>query len=250
MSQKFGVPSRRAAGYRGTKGLLFSLIVVVVIVTSVYLYRTLRPTSLRAAQVFAWIKDPALHPELVIPSGSRCGDAPFIFPTTGVVGFLWDDSFQPGHRHQGIDIFAGTDINVTTVIAAYAGYLTRLPDWKSSVIVRIPNDPLQPDRQIWVYYTHMADPKGNSFISSDFPPGTNEQPIAAGTILGRQGDYSGDPNNPVGVHLHISIVKDKNGKFMNELDINNTYDPSAYFGLALNANQNPDQIPVCGTAAQ
>ena len=100
-------------------------------------------------------------------------------------------------------------------------------------------------RQIWVYYTHMADPHGASFISSDFPSGTYEKPVEAGTVLGRQGDYSGDPNNPVGVHLHISIVKDNGGRFTNELDIQNTYDPSPYFGLALNAQQNPDEIPVC-----
>jgi hypothetical protein len=227
------------------KNFVLLILGVVVIVTAIYIYRTFRPTSLRATQVFAWIKDPSFEPELVITAGSRCGKAPFIFPTKGVVGFLWDDSFQLGHRHQGIDIFAGTDIDVTTVIAVYPGYLTRLPEWKSSVIVRIPNDPLQPDRQIWVYYTHMADANGHSFISPDFPPGTHEKQIEAGTLLGRQGDYSGDPNNPVGVHLHISIVKDNNGQFMNELDINNTYDPSPYFGLALNAKQNPDKIPVC-----
>ena len=47
------------------------------------------------------------------------------------------------------------------------------------------------------------------------------------------------------MHLHVSIVKDDGGQFMNELDINNTYDPSPYFGLALNAQQNLDEIPVC-----
>ncbi len=186
---------------------------------------------------------------MVIQAGARCGDAPFIFPTTGVVGFIWGDQMRLGHRHQGIDIFAGTPIDVTPVVAAYPGFLTRLPAWKSTVIVRVPSDPLEPGRQIWVYYTHMADPNGNSFISADFPPGISERPIEAGTILGKQGDYSGDPNNPVGVHLHVSIVKDNGGQFMNELDINNTYDPSPYFGLALNANQNTDQIPVCGDRA-
>jgi hypothetical protein len=233
-----------------SKNFVLLIIVVVVAVTAAYLYWTYHPTSARALQVFAWIKDPASHPDFVIQAGSRCGSAPFSFPTTGVVGFLWDDSFQLGHRHQGIDIFAGTDIDVTKVVAAYPGYLTRLPDWKSSVIVRVPNDPLQPDRQIWVYYTHMADAKGNSFISSEFPPGTTEKQIDAGTLLGYQGDYSGDPNNPVGVHLHVSIVKDNDGHFMNELDINNTYDPSPYFGLALNAKQNTDKIPVCEASNQ
>jgi peptidoglycan LD-endopeptidase LytH len=227
---------------------MFPLIVVVLIATGVYLYATYHRVTLRAAQVFAWIKDPGSEPGLAIAAGSRCGDAPFVFPTTGVPGFIWDDSFQIGHRHQGVDIFAGTDINVTPVVAAYPGYLTRLPDWKSSVIVRVPSDPLEPGRQIWVYYTHMADPDGNSFVSPDFPPGTYERQVEAGQYLGRQGDYSGDPNNPVGVHLHISIVKDKAGQFMNELDINNTYDPSPYFGLALNARTNRDKIPQCEVA--
>jgi hypothetical protein len=91
----------------------------------------------------------------------------------------------------------------------------------------------------------MADANGNSFISPEFPPGTYEKQIEAGRILGRQGDYSGDPNNPVGVHLHVSIVRDRGGQFMNELDIGNTYDPSPYFGLALNASLNRDRIPLC-----
>ena len=228
-----------------SRNFLLLILLAIIIVAGVYLYMTYHPTSARSAQVFAWIKDPASRPDLVIAAGSKCGSAPFAFPTTGMVGFLWDDTMQAGHRHQGIDIFAGTDINATKVIAAYPGYLTRLPDWKSSIIVRVPSDPLQPGRQIWVYYTHMADPNGNSFISSDFPAGTSEKLVEAGTLLGYQGDYSGDPNNPVGVHLHVSIVKDNGGQFMNELDINNTHDPSPYFGLALNANQNKDEIPVC-----
>ena len=143
-------------------------------------------------------------------------------------------------------IFAGTEIGVTPVLVAYPGYLTRLTDWKSTVIVRVPSDPLQPGRQIWMYYTHMADEQGNSFISPDFPPGTSEVPVEIGTFLGYQGDYSGDPNNPVGVHLHFSIVKDDNfGHFQNELNIDNTYDPSPYLNLPLNANKNTDTIPVC-----
>jgi hypothetical protein len=92
----------------------------------------------------------------------------------------------------------------------------------------------------------MADQNGNSFISEEFSAGTSEKYIEAGTLLGYQGDYSGDPNNPVGVHLHFSVVKDDGtGHFKNELDINNTYDPSPYFGLKLNASENPDEVPVC-----
>ena len=227
--------------------LIVLIVLVVIVALGTYLYFSLRRTSsVRTNQVYDWFRDTSSRPELMMSPGTRCGDAPFIFPTNGLIGFIWDDSFQPGHRHQGIDIFAGTKIGVTPVSAAYAGYLTRKPDWKSSVIIRVPNDPLQPGRQIWVYYTHMADEQGNSFISEKFPPGTSEVFVEAGTPLGFQGDYSGDPNNPVGVHLHVSVVKDDGlGNFTNELKIENTYDPSPYFGLPLNANSNTDTIPFC-----
>lgn len=211
-----------------------------------FLYRSFRTTSARSPMVWKFLTNPAENQDYVIRAGTRCGNAPFLFPSTGMAGYLWDDSFKAGKRHQGIDIFAGTDIGQTEVISSYAGYLTRLPEWKSSVIVRVPSDPLEPGRQIWLYYTHMADANGNSFIASDFPPGTSEKAVAAGTLLGLQGDFSGDPNNPVGVHLHFSIVRDDGlGHFTNELEIGNTFDPSPYLGLALNAQTNPDQIPAC-----
>ena len=213
---------------------------------AIYTFLTLRSAAARSPYVLSYIKDPVDNQQYVIQAGTRCGGAPFMFPTTGMVGYLWDDSFSLGHRHQGIDIFAGTDVDVTPVLSAYPGYLTRLPDWRASVIVRVPSDPLNPGRQIWLYYTHMADSGGNSFISPEFPTGTLEKYIDAGTLLGKQGNYSGDPHNPVGVHLHFSVVQDDgSGHFKNELDINNTYDPSPYLGLALNAKTNPDRIPTC-----
>jgi hypothetical protein len=222
------------------------LVIVALVTAAAYLYFTCRQGSVRAAQVFAWIRYPASRPDLMMSAGTRCGDAPFVFPTDGLAGFIWNDSFRPGHRHQGIDIFGGTDVGITPVVAVYPGYLRRLSDWKSSVIIRVPSDPLEPGRQIWVYYTHMADMNGNSLIAPDFPPGTSEVYVEAGTLLGYQGNYSGDPNNPVGVHLHISIVQDDGfGSFKNELKAENTYDPSPYFGLPLNASTNADTIPVC-----
>lgn len=218
---------------------------VAAAVAGIYLYFNYGRGSARAAQVIDWFRDPASRPELMMTAGAQCGDAPFIFPTDGLIGFIWDDSFRPGHRHSGLDIFSGTAAGVTPIVAAYPGYLTRQEDWISTVIIRVPRDPLQPSRQIWVYYTHMADRNGNSFVASEFPPGTEEAFVEAGAFLGYQGNYSGDPLNPVGVHLHISIVEDDFGAFKNELEIENTYDPSPYFGLPLNAYENPDMIPVC-----
>jgi hypothetical protein len=79
-----------------------------------------------------------------------------------------------------------------------------------------------------------------------FPPGTSEVFVEAEELLGFQGNYSGDPGNPVGVHLHFSIVLDDGtGGFRNELKINNTLDPSAYLGVNLNGQNDPEAIPVC-----
>jgi len=226
--------------------LVLILIVGALAGSGFYLYRTLRSGSERGQKVWAFLTNPGSRPELVMQAGVQCPGAPFVFPTDGLVGFIWDDSFRPGHRHSGIDIFAGTEVGVTPVYTAYPGYLTREADWKSSLIVRIPIDPLNLGQQIWTYYTHLADANGNSTIVSDFPPGTSEIYVEAGTLLGYQGNYSGNPGNPVGVHLHFSVVKDDGfGHFLNELEIENTLDPSPYLGLALNAHQNPDEIPFC-----
>jgi len=87
-------------------------------------------------------------------------------------------------------------------------------------------------------------------ISPEFPPGTVEQFVEAGRLLGYQGNYSGANGNPTGVHLHFSLVKDDGeGKFLNELEIDNTIDPSPYFNLRVNAKDTPQDIPVCESAA-
>jgi len=203
-------------------------------------------TAARMGRLWAWFRDPDAHPEWQVHAGERCAGAPFIMPTDGYIGFLWGDSFRIGHRHQGLDIFGGKEVNQTPVVAAHAGFLTRLADWKSSVIIRIPEDPLNPGNQIWTYFTHMASQSGESFISSEFPAGTHELYIEEGTLLGFQGNYSGTPGNPTGVHLHFSIVKDDGaGSFMNELEINNTLDPTPYLGMLLNVDDSSDVVPVC-----
>lgn len=232
--------------------LLVCIVVGVIAGLGIYLFLSMERTFGRSSRVMEWIRNPSAHPDWEVHAGARCetGD-PFLIPTSGLVGYLWDDSFKAGKRHQGIDIFGGTGVGKTPVVAAYSGYLTRLPTWKSAVIMRIPSDPLQPGRQIWLYYTHMAGPDGNSFISADFPPGTTEKFIEAGTLLGQQGNYTGDPDSPTGVHLHFSIVLDDGkGNFRNELDINNTLDPSPYLGLPLNAKTSDGAVIICQGSGQ
>ena len=229
------------------KWILIPLLVILFSTAGFVLYRLYGNSAYRTRHVISWIRDPSSHPEWMLESLSRCNTStPFSFPTDGYIGFLWNDSFRPGHHHQGIDIFSNLVSGESPVYSVYDGYLSRLPDWKSSVIIRIPEDPLQPGRQIWTYYTHMADDNGNSYIVDDFPPGMTEQFVEEGTLIGYQGNYSGNPGNPVGIHLHFSIVEDDGtGSFKNELKFQNTIDPSAYFDLPLNGTTNLDTIPLC-----
>ena len=136
----------RAAPKRSfLKWILVPLLIVLLTSGGYFLYRTFRGTSVRSRKIITWIRNPFSNPEWSLESLTRCKPtSPFIFPTNGYVGFLWDDSFRPGHRHQGIDIFSSEKSGDSPVYAADGGYLTRLADWKSSLIIRIPNDPLPP----------------------------------------------------------------------------------------------------------
>jgi len=199
----------------------------------------------RNKAVMEYIRHPEEHRDWELEALYRCEDAPFALPTHGFIGYLYRDSFTLLKLHTGLDIFGGTAVGETPIYAPYDGFLTRESDWKSSIILRIPKNPLNPEQQIWVYMTHMADSQGNSLIDAAFPPGTKDVPVRQGDLLGFQGNYSGYPGSPTGVHLHISIVKDDgSGVYLNELDIENTLDPSPYFGMSLNA----DSVPGPGTA--
>jgi len=78
------------------KKWLIILAAALVIVLSIGLYLVyqnyLSPDG-RTRQVIEYLQDPDVHQGLVIPALSRCGDAPFIMPSTGMIGYIWDDSF-------------------------------------------------------------------------------------------------------------------------------------------------------------
>lgn len=182
--------------------------------------------------------DSTAREALITVQRDTCPGAPFILPADGFIGLLYEDPRGPYSArkpHQGIDIFSDTEPGITPVYAAYDGYVTREASWRSTLIIRVPQDPLQPDRQIWLYYTHMADRDGNDFIEAAFPPGTRELFVEQGTLLGYTGDFNGDSARGVWVHLHFSIIRDDgNGRYTNELDFNNSIDPSPYLGRAVN----------------
>jgi peptidoglycan LD-endopeptidase LytH len=198
-----------------------------------------------------YLFDPQDHAELVTDLKSPCPNAPFLLPSRGFVGLLFSDPsapYNPVARHPGVDIFGNGEVGTVPVYAAYDGYLSRLPGWISSVVIRIPNDPLDTSRQIWIYYAHMASISGStSYISSEFPVGTSEKFVKQGTLIGYQGLYAGGGMPPIAMHVHFSVVQSNpDGTFKNEARFGNTLDPSPYFGMNLNADANPT-IPVrCG----
>lgn len=235
----------------GRMSLWISAAIILILVVGYVILVEVRPSAGRMILLRQFWSDPEGHSAWMIQAGDRCGEAPFLLPTDGFIGFLWGSSFRLGHSHQGIDVFgsSGPDgLGEIPVVAAYDGYLTRLPDWRSSLIIRIPQDPLEPNRQIWTYFTHLADAEGNSFILEAFPAGTQDLFVSAGTLLGYQGNYSADPDNPTGMHLHFSIVRDDgDGRFKNELEIRNTLDPSPYLGIDVNADTAGEAAVVCTT---
>lgn len=203
--------------------------------------RANRPeTMARVLRLRAWFADRGTHSAWEVHAGQRCANAPLLMPTNGFIGFGWDDSFRPGHRHSGYDIFSPLGVeNMEPVVAAHAGYLTREPDWISTVIIRHPDfDGVQPRAQVWTYYTHMAAADGQqSFVAPEFPPGTKEVFVTAGTVLGKQGTWSGTQHLPTGLHLHFSVVRSKSdGGYANETRIDNTYDPGPLLGVTAAAD--------------
>jgi hypothetical protein len=197
-----------------------------------------------------WFNDPSSRDELITIQRERCEDVPFLLPSDGLIGLLWRDPAGPYNvlrRHSGIDIFGDGQPGEVPVYAAYAGYLTRLDNWVSAVIIQH-SDPLESGRTIWTYYTHMASGDGDSYIVADFPPGTRGEWVEQGQLIGYQGEYNGSSVRPIGLHLHFSIVlSDDDGSFKNESNASNTLDPSPYLGMPLNVGQLPIRPILCDT---
>ncbi|MEM6527887.1 MAG: M23 family metallopeptidase [Chloroflexota bacterium] len=228
---------------------VFFLIVVVLVIAAGWwgfrLYSWTRSNSL--PYIYDWFRNPEVRPQLSTHLTEPCPGAPFLLPSSGLVGLLYADPAAPYNavrRHTGLDIFGDGAPGAVPIVAAYDGWLSRLPSWRSTVIIRH-EDPLREGRIIWTYYTHMASRDGTiDFIHPDFPRGTSEVPVTQGQVIGWQGEYGG--NLSIGLHLHFSIVKSAaDGSFENESILVNTLDPSPYLGIDLNALNSPRRPVTC-----
>lgn len=232
--------------------MLVAIVAVIILVIGGYVGITLysRSRSNSIAPIRRWFNDRSARPTLMTTRQQQaCPGAPFILPSDGFIGLLWRDPAGPYNllnTHSGIDIFGDGQPGNIPVYAAYDGWLTRLAGWHSTVIIRH-DDPLQPGRTIWSYYTHMASRDGDeSYVAVDFPPDTHELPITQGTLLGFQGEYAGNALRPVGLHVHFSIVQSEpDGTFMNEARADNTLDPSPYLGMSVNIAALPERPIDC-----
>ncbi|MCB9452320.1 MAG: M23 family metallopeptidase [Anaerolineaceae bacterium] len=232
--------------------LLILGVVLVLVVGGGYagfrLYSASQSNSI--APIQQWFSDVASRRALITMRNQvACPGAPFILPSDGFIGLLWNDPAGPYtllNTHTGVDIFGDGEPGEVPVYAAYDGYLTRLDSWFSTVIIRH-DDPLQPGRIIWTYYTHMAARDGEeSFIAPEFPPGTHGVWVTQGTLLGYQGEYAGEGARPIGLHLHFSIVQSEpDGAFKNESRVANTLDPSPYLGMPVAITGFPERPINC-----
>lgn len=250
MIQKFIIRFRQDNRFRRLAIAAGGVLAIVLIFIGAQAFNLVRlAADPRSKGFIAWGSgDQQERLQLVTVQRDLCPDAPFILPADGYIGLLYGDPRGPystANRHQGIDIFSPGEPGVTPVYAAYDGYLTREEHWVSSLIIRVPDDPLSPGRQIWLYYTHMAPESGEGdFILDAFPPGTRELFVEQGTLLGYTGNYSGSARR-IWVHLHFSVINDNGfGGYTNELEFDNSIDPSRYLGMAVNYGCAPD-VPVC-----
>jgi murein DD-endopeptidase MepM/ murein hydrolase activator NlpD len=194
-----------------------------------------------------WTGDEGAKQALITTQQDACPGATFILPANGFIGLYFGDPRGPYSTvrpHQGIDIFANQAVGTVPVYAAYDGYVRREAHWTSAVIQRVPTDPLTGE-QIWLYYAHMADERGNDFIEPAFERGVSELFVEQGTLLGYVGNYDGNVPSRIGTHLHFSIVRDNGGRYTNELEFANTLDPTPYLGMQVNYDQSSGRRVEC-----
>jgi hypothetical protein len=169
--------------------------------------------------------------------------APFGIPTSGFIGFLYDEPVSKGVVHAGVDICTANNCSSTAegneVRAAYGGKLVAIyndqvqplsPSNPVAAIVVLEQDNISlPGMPMTVYswYLHMA--KDGSSISYVNPQLVLGHYYPAGTFLGHQGN-----RRVLGIccavtHLHFQVQTNDTDLFFK-----NSLDPSPFLGPNVN----------------
>ncbi len=160
------------------------------------------------------------------PGLDACSGAPWRLPTRGDMGMWWQ-TYQLGIMGEGLE---GT----VPVYAVADGLLLRRPDWDTGVAIQH-DDPVRPGEKVWSFYGDMASgTAGESFIVSDFPPGSEGVPVQAGQLLGYQGTWSGIQGSPIWAHVQFAVVPaEPDGSF-----------PAEIVGLAPEDEFSPEDVKL------
>lgn len=173
-----------------------------------------------------------------------CPDVPWKLPTQADFGLWW--------YNLELNFMGEGEEGVIPVYAVADGLLMRGEDWPDAVAIRHP-DPLEhqselnPRGEVWTYYGGMASGWNNlSFVSPEFPPGSEEVLVQAGDLLGYQGRYW--DSGPAWVHLRFAILPAlEDGSFPGDLiGITDPDDPPLPYEVAQEGIYDPS--PYLGTA--
>ncbi len=194
--------------------------------------------SYRISNIIANNKVYTPYQEKTIEVLQACPGAVWKLPSDGTLGLQMKDG--------AMDFFGRGNAGKIPVHAVADGLLTRLPDWSDAVAVKH-TDPLHPDVNVWSYYSGMAAANGiDSYVSEDFPPGSENIPVKAGQIIGYQGMWSGRPQWAMWTHVHFAMVDvDGQASFPQDVAAANLLDPLRYLGLTLDAANQNIQVLRC-----
>ena len=164
--------------------------------------------------------------ETVAPvSTQACPGASWRLPVSGVLDVQRDEL--------GLNFYGQGNEGAVPVYAVADGRLTRWPDWLDAVAIQH-DDARQPGNKVWSYYSNMMNGNGtDSYVAPEFPQGTVSMPVRAGQLLGYQGRWSGRPNWPGWMRVHLAVIKATDQEtFPSPLTPDSILDPLPYLGLS------------------
>jgi prolyl-tRNA editing enzyme YbaK/EbsC (Cys-tRNA(Pro) deacylase) len=84
--------SRTSENGLAASRFLFSSFLVILIVMAYFFIINDRRSLSRTYNVISWLRNPAKNPQWTVQAGDKCGESPFIMPTSGFIGYVLDDS--------------------------------------------------------------------------------------------------------------------------------------------------------------